>query len=470
MKWEFFEREIRKTIATIESSCKHADYIFRGEPKRYPRPCSSTLWREYAFGDITGFVGETPKEFRDNLLKKIDLNKVQKQILSEAKEYCGDLRDDFEILSYLRHHGGLTNLIDFTANLHIALFFACSDCHEENGHLYIQNVDLAAAWVKYPKNINPRAMGQKSVFIQHPQGFLQPTKDIPVPKDIKYGLMEYLARYYDVSAKTVFYDLAGFIQNFSIRKSLGHAMQTGTRYGYERNHVGRKASARYDNLAIDTYERVKIYDPTMPLAYSGRAIALYNRGEFDAAIEEFTAAIDIFPSDENYWNRGLAHLGKKNYDKAITDFSKSLKIFPSPRRYVIRGDVFREMGQHGKAERDYASAWNGSDDDWSLKAGYMLAILKIRKKEYRVALSEINKVIRRDTKGFFARFESYCVRGVALSCLGRWKEAQTDFVKCQEKTHNVDLLLKRDFHVVSSFFEERSIDPPLCIRKILGMR
>lgn len=482
MLWEHYKREIRKTIAVIEDSCQHEGYIFRGEPKKYDRPCSSTLWREYAFGDIGGFAGEMPENFRENIFKNLDLNKVQEQILSEAKEYRGDIHDDFEVLSYLRHHGGLTNLIDFTSNLHIALFFACSDCVDEDGHLYIQDVDLVTEWVKYPKNINPRVMGQKSIFVQHPQGFLEPTKDIPIPKNIKSGLKEYLARYFDVNAKTVYYDLAGFIQNFSIRKSLNDAVETGMRYTgmrykWQRNRQGRKTSGRYDDLVIDIFGKVITYDPTVHMAYSSRGIAFYNKGEYDAAIEEFTKAIDIFPSDGNLSNRGLAYFEKGDYEKSISDFSKSLDIFPSDRLYVIRGDVYRKMGEHGKAERDYTKAKNACDDEkiiqtrgnWILVARYKLAILNLLKNKYKAALREINEVIEQDNQEFFALYQCYCVRGVALLCLGKWKEAPKDFVKCQKKNKNIDLLLEKDFQVISSFLEERSINPPLNIKKILGM-
>ena len=477
MHWEHHKREIRKTIAAIENFCKHEKYIFRGEPKKYNRPCSSTLWREYAFGDIKGYVGGTPKNTRENILKNVDLNKVQEQIVAEAKEYRGDLHDDFELLSYLRHHGGLTNFIDFTSNLHIALFFACSDFDDEDGHLYIQNVDLVDEWIKYPQNINKRAIGQKSVFVQHPQGYLEPTKDVPIPKDIKFGLMEYLARYYDVSVKTVYYDLAGFIQNFSIRKSLNNAIQTGIRYKAERFRRGREISAKYDDLVIDIFDKVKTYDPTDSIAYSSRGIAFYNRGEYDAAVEEFTRAIDIFPSDGNLSNRGLAYFKKGDYKKSISDLSKSLGIFPSDRLYVLRGDVYRKMGERGKAERDYAKAKNACDDEkiiqtngnWVLAARYKLAILNLLKNKYQAALREINEVIKQDNENFFAHYQSYCVRGVALSCLEKWKEAHKDFVKCQKKKKNVNHLLEKDFQVVSSFLEERSINPPLNIKKILGV-
>ena len=57
-------------------------------------------------------------------------------MVEEAKGYT-DIIDEHEILSELQHFGGKTNLIDFTAEYLIALFFACDGAMEEDGRVIV---------------------------------------------------------------------------------------------------------------------------------------------------------------------------------------------------------------------------------------------------------------------------------------------------------------------------------------------
>ena len=93
-------------------------YIYRGEPRLYPK-VSSSLYRRYADIEADTF----------------DIEVVQDEILDQARGYAGEM-DDFDILSQLQHNGGATNLIDFTTDFLIALFFACDGKPEEAGSGY----------------------------------------------------------------------------------------------------------------------------------------------------------------------------------------------------------------------------------------------------------------------------------------------------------------------------------------------
>ena len=98
---------ILEIIGKIAKMSADGDYIYRGEQECYEK-VSSNLWREL-------------KEL--NLLN-LDIKEVKKRELEEAKRYSNKT-DDFEILIELQHFGGKTNLIDFTTNHYVALFFAC---------------------------------------------------------------------------------------------------------------------------------------------------------------------------------------------------------------------------------------------------------------------------------------------------------------------------------------------------------
>ena len=62
--------------------------------------------------------------------------------MEEAKAYIGktdniDDTTDIEILTELQHFGGKTNLIDFTEDYLIAIFFACDGSHEREGRVIL---------------------------------------------------------------------------------------------------------------------------------------------------------------------------------------------------------------------------------------------------------------------------------------------------------------------------------------------
>ena len=99
-------------IQEIAAISAVSDYIYRGEPRHYKK-VSSSLYREYP-------------EIEEAIF---DVDFVQSEMLKAAKEYTSEA-DDFAILTKLQHYGGATNLIDFTTDYLIALFFAC-DSHFE---------------------------------------------------------------------------------------------------------------------------------------------------------------------------------------------------------------------------------------------------------------------------------------------------------------------------------------------------
>ena len=473
MSWEHHADQIRKTIESIEDSCgRWQECIFRGEPQKYPRPCSSTLWREYACNNVLGFVDGMPED----VMSKVNLNDVQAQIVEEAKEYSGELSDEFELLTYLRHHGGATNLIDFTSSVHIALFFACHDFHEEDGCVYIQNTDAIKDWIKRPNNLNSRAMAQRSVFIESPQGFVDATQDIPIPKDIKDGMVEYLRLFYDVSARTIYYDLIGFIQSYSVSKSMHEALRDVMKQ-QARKHLlldSKKSddtTTKDNDLIITNYSKVLTYDPTNPMAYNGKGIAFHEQGEYDNAIREFTKAVEVFPSDQSYSNLAASYYRKGEYKKAIFFLSKAIECFPSNRLYVKRGDTYFRSGEYDRAEIDYVNAKTNKDliqvkGNWNLVASYKLAILKLKTKEYVAALDEINDVVEQDEENFLGGY-SYCIRGVVFLCLEDWKTAEQNFSRYKNSGAKVNFLLQDDFESIASFVNEIGISPPRYIRKML---
>lgn len=117
---ESVPRTVDDIIDEIEKKITDGDYIFRGESECYEK-VSSSLYRE-----LKSTIG----------LECVDIGNFQDEILEQAKAYT-DTTDRFEILTELQHYGGKTNLIDFTKDYKVALFFACSGALGKPGRVIV---------------------------------------------------------------------------------------------------------------------------------------------------------------------------------------------------------------------------------------------------------------------------------------------------------------------------------------------
>ena len=193
--------EVRALLQEIEEKSSDDAYIYRGEPEHYEE-VSSSLYRQYRDIDVEHF----------------DIEIVQKEILNKAKEYTQET-NEFEILAELQHHGGKTNLIDFTTDYRIALFFACDGFHHKDGRLILQRREAIREQIKRPQNPVNRVIAQKSVFVQPPKGFVEPDAEIDIPRDLKQPILDHLRKYHGISTETIYNDLHGFIKNQGIHQS-----------------------------------------------------------------------------------------------------------------------------------------------------------------------------------------------------------------------------------------------------------
>ena len=112
-------RVLEKINEIVEKSAD-SDYIYRGEAEYFEK-ISSSLYREYPYAE-----GE-----------RFNIERDQEAILNDAKEYTNET-DLIKILAELQHFNGKTNLIDFTEDYLIALFFASDGSHEKPGRVILQ--------------------------------------------------------------------------------------------------------------------------------------------------------------------------------------------------------------------------------------------------------------------------------------------------------------------------------------------
>ena len=324
---------VLEKIQEIAEKSADGDYIYRGEPKQYKK-VSSSLYRKY----------------RDIDAEYFNIEIVQKEILEESKKYTSET-DDFEILAELQHYGGATNLIDFTTDCLIALFFACdgSDFLEKDGRvILLQKTEEVNKWIKFPQNPRNRIIAQKSIFVRPPNGFIEPDYVINIPKDIKSPILDYLRKYHGISMETIYNDLHGFVIYQSVHQSASVEFYAGLTYHRKKDCL----------KAIEHYSSSIELDPRKSSAYYNRGIAYFDKGEYDRAFEDYNKAIELNPKlADAFNNRGNVHLYKGAYDRAIADYNKAIEL-KAVQAYYNRSLCWLHWQNWQEAKSDLTAARN----------------------------------------------------------------------------------------------------------------
>ena len=300
------ESTIDDIINEIKQKSEYGNYIYRGENNKEYCKISSTLYREY-FNDEDVNID----------FKEFDLRRVQREMLHVAKKHIGEppqgLFEEFtgrpirkrlidppeprsiidseelEILTELQHYGGKTNLIDFTTDYLIAIFFACTGCPTKDGRVILleRTKLIEKTMVVRPQNPQRRVIAQKSVFLYPPDGFIDEfnLKIVYIPVYLKQKLLEFLRKYHNISAETIYNDIHGFIENQKIHHTANKEFYLGLTFQYrgyngDKNDPERRKAYR---------EAIKHYCRSIKLD-SENAAAYVNRGECWLHLEEWHKA------------------------------------------------------------------------------------------------------------------------------------------------------------------------------------
>ena len=362
--------QIREKISEIEEKSANGDYIYRGEPEchqEHPHcgKVSSSLWREYGI-EIDDFSIEV----------------VQKEMLNDAKKHTGHLPQDsradfaailnlagkdadeafnFEILTEIQHYGGKTNLIDFTTDYFIALFFACDGHHDEDGRVILQKTEDVKDMITTPRNPRHRVIAQKSVFVRPPKGFIEPQKDniIIIPANLKRFILQHLRTYHGISTETIYNDLYGFIRNQGIHGGAYTQFYRGFACQQRADEsITLEEKRKEYEKSIEYYTKAIDLKPNFLEAYNNRGNAYCEMDEFDLAIDDFNEVVVIKPDyAEAYNNRGTAYKNKGNYDCAIMDYNTAIKLKPNlAEAYDNRGNAYKLKGDYDYAIKDFSTA------------------------------------------------------------------------------------------------------------------
>ena len=398
-------------IRAIEKKTTDSDYLFRGESQRYGK-VSSNLYRELQAVKVN----------------YSDINDVQTEIVNAARDYI-DEKDEFEILTALQHYGGKTNLIDFTTDYNVALFFACYGHPDGHGRVIIlEKSEVVKEMLRFPRDQEHRVRDQKSVFIQPPKGYIveQQYEEICVPKDLKLSMLEHLREVQDIYPETIYSDLHGFISSQNNLWMAYREFYSGITWKNKGNEakIPEEKQKAYKR-AVRHYSSALDQNLQLVAVYNNRGDAYRILGKIGEAIADFTTAIEL-KSDyaKPYVNRGLAHISKSNFDKAIADLNTAVKLQPELAEaynnrglaYAKKRDVNKAITDFTKAienKSDYAEAYNNRGNAYEDKG------------DFDKAIADFTKAI--ENKSDYA--EAYNNRGVAYGIKDQVDKAIADFDK-----------------------------------------
>ena len=415
--------DVHRIFQEIEEKSKDGDYIYRGEPKCHEN-VSSRLWRKFA------------KDTENWDVPSIDILKVQDELLCGARKHVRSPLEEIDLLSEIQHYGGDTNLIDFTTNYLVALFFACEQQFDEAGRVILQDRAEKVGFIVEPNNPqNPRdsqhrIVVQKSVFVQRPEGFFIPQKRnvVIILAHQKRDIMSYLEKYHDISMSTIYNDLHGYIK-YQDRHGGGYtqfyaglaSMDEGT-CEMAVEHFTRAIKSNYFTAKahyyrgrayteLEEYDRsIKDYsaalesikdDPTLYML-RGTSYLLKEKQEVDMALEDFNSAIKLDAQHDRFlaWRGMVYHKLKNNRKQALRDYDESIRVNPdgSP-AYYFRAELYYEMGKDEKHKEYWIQAAEDFKRATNIDPSVKENIPKDIKRIMRITQSRRDSVAGRDVTG-----------------------------------------------------------------------
>ena len=305
--------EVLQMLSRITQKASGGSYLYRGETRLH-HDVSSQLYRDYE---------------RD-LMVGGNIEHIQQEELCEAKQFT-DKTDDLEILAEIQHFGGSTNLIDFTTDFLIALFFACDGRHDEDGRLiFLDRNSNAGAHSHIPRTPLNRVVAQKSVFVRPPKGRIDngDYQVCVIPSELKGGILGHLRNMHGIFTESIYNDLHGFIWNQKIHREAYQAFYEGLTHG--------------------------------------------NNKDYDVAIESYSESIEHRPKDAAYNNRAATYIAVGNVHAAKVDLDLALALNPRNTHALInRGAILMVSSSWQEARADLLAAEElGMDVAWVFGRDY----------------------------------------------------------------------------------------------------
>ncbi len=286
-----FPSEIFDIIQEIADLSIEGNFLFRGEPKHHCK-ISSTLYRE-----CERIIQEAGLETE---LSDFNIENIESEIPNQVRAFMmiGDQVSDLAIFTQLQHYESQTNLIDFTTDFNIALFFACDGQPGENGRVIVQKRNLVP--IEQPSGIEHRILAQKSVFVRPKRGYIDPDeahyKVVSIPANLKQHILRYIRNTNGITTEKIYNDIHGYIRTKDIHEFAYREFYIAFAYQNKAESMeDPKEKHELWDKAIERYGKAIEYNTNFYPAYANRSTLYWNKGEYMKAIPDRSKALEINP-------------------------------------------------------------------------------------------------------------------------------------------------------------------------------
>ena len=455
----------RRLAEQVEPWGKQAVLIFRGQ--------SDESWKLDSSADRRLEKEAQPLSLIEYLTKVlIEPAKSEGYAHQQNKEL-----NDLELLAKLQHYGAATCLIDFTANFHIALWFACAD-DQTDGKIFVVNRGSTQNF----KEITPESAKKRIAELLQPQPTTQQTpsevppekakkriaellqpqtvssesqpeiyywkppanenrivvqhscfifsaqpikpeiyKEICISKEHKQEIRTLLQKYHGLDSQSIFRDFGGFAASQGQDRPITpidptseeQLLLSGNRHFQQ---------GKYDE-ALEDYNEVIRINPQDGEAYNNRGTTKDMLGRHEEALEDYNEAIRINSQfAEAYYNRGTTKDVLGRHEEAIVDYDQAIRINPQyAQAYYNRGNTKDTLDRHEEAIADFNEAIRINSQ--YAQAYCNRGTVKLAQGQHDDAIADYDQAIRINSQ--FT--QAYYNRGIAKSMLRRFEDAITDF-------------------------------------------
>jgi tetratricopeptide (TPR) repeat protein len=154
-----------------------------------------------------------------------------------------------------------------------------------------------------------------------------------------------------------------------------------------------------------------VFGQQTALQYKESGIKHYRKKNYNAAIEQFSFAIELDKKmTDAYIYRGIAKDALDDFTGAISDFSTARKLDTNDVFvYVERAKTYMNMKEYGAAEQDFLKITQLSPNSRDAEEAWEnLAQIKYKQKTYRTAANYFTRILRfrpSDAEVFYSRGE-----------------------------------------------------------------
>ena len=318
----------------------------------------------------------------------------REQLILPMTVIDGSELSDLQRLSVLQHQGAATGLLDFTELPLVALWFACAEYPDEDGHVFVLDIgdrevaqnarqlsdpfstEQVAVYYEPDRSLGARIIAQQSVFvIGNPHVLDRFVKSVLVPQQSKKRLRDYL-KGLGLSETVLFGDVPGLAAANTVHTRL--PIKGALSPGQYRDRGNRAyQEGRFDE-ALVAYESyvAALPDVAQPHCLKGDALAAL--GRFEEAYLAYTSAIEnldrpiflgeqviVNPEIANmmsrslYYNRGNMRAASGGHEGAVVDFDIALQHGVGSKMSVLcnRGNSKFALEMFEEAHEDFEAAW-----------------------------------------------------------------------------------------------------------------